>query len=111
MSETYLWIAFFGLMLVTFITRSFFLLGGSRFDIPETVHEFLRYAPTAALIAIVLPEILFIKDPTSQLFQIDLYSPHLFGGVVAVIGYLVTKSMLGTICLGMMAFTAARFLL
>ena len=111
MSEMYLWIAFFGLMLVTVITRSFFLLGGSRFDIPEAVHEFLRYAPTAALIAIVLPEVLFIKDPVSQLFQIDIYSAHLFGGIVAVIGYLVTNSMLGTIFLGMMAFTVARFLL
>jgi branched-subunit amino acid transport protein len=111
MSEIYLWLAFFGLMLVTILTKSFFLLGGSRFNIPETVHEFLRYAPTAALIAIVLPEVLFIKDPTSQSYQIDIYSPHFFGGVVAVIGYLITKNMLGTIFLGMAAFTVARFLL
>jgi branched-subunit amino acid transport protein len=111
MSGTYLWIAFFGLMLVTIITRGFFLLGGSRFDIPQTVHEFLRYAPTAALIAIVLPEILFIKEPTSQLFELDLYSPQLFGGLVAIVGFVVTKSMLGTIFLGMIAFTAARFLI
>ena len=111
MSGAYLWIAFFGLMLVTVITRSFFLLGGSRFDIPEAVHELLRYAPTAALIAIVLPEVLFIKDPASQLFQLDIYSPHFFGGIVAVIGYLVTKSMLGTIFLGMIGFTLARFFL
>jgi len=109
MSEMYLWIAFFGLMLVTVITRGFFLLGGSRFDIPQTVHEFLRYAPTAALIAIVLPEILFIKEPTSQLFALDLYSPQLFGGLVAIVGFIVTKSMLGTIFLGMMAFAVARF--
>jgi len=109
MSDIHLWIAFFGLMAVTIVTRGFFLLGGSRFDIPETVQEFLRYAPTAALIAIVLPEILFIKDPVSQLFELDLYSPHLFGGVVAIFGYLITKSMLGTIFLAMMAFTAARY--
>lgn len=109
MSVTYLWIAFFGLMLVTIITRGFFLLGGSRFDIPQTVHKFLRYAPTAALIAIVLPEILFIKEPTSQLFELDLYSPQLFGGLLAIFGFIVTKSMLGTIFLGMMAFTVARF--
>lgn len=111
MSEIYLWTAFFGLMLVTILTRVFFLLGGSRFDIPETVHEFLRYSPTAALIAIVLPEFLFTKDPMSQLFHIDILSPHFFGGVIAVIGYLITKSMLGTIFLGMMAFTLARFVL
>jgi branched-subunit amino acid transport protein len=109
MSEMYLWIAFFGLMLVTIFTRSFFLLGGSRFDIPKTVHEFLRYAPTAALIAIVLPEVLFAKDSASQLYQIDIYSPHFFGGVVAVIGYFITRNMLGTILLGMLAFTMARF--
>ena len=111
MSGMYLWIAFFGLMLVTIITRGFFLLAGSRFNIPQTVHEFLRYAPTAALIAIVLPEILFIQEPTSQLFELDLYSPQLFGGLVAIIGFVVTKSMLGTIFLGMIAFTAARFLI
>jgi len=111
MSEMYLWIAFFGLMLVTIITRGFFLLAGSRFNIPQAVHEFLRYAPTAALIAIVLPEILFIQEPTSQLFELDLYSPQLFGGLVAILGFVVTKSMLGTIFLGMIAFTAARFLI
>lgn len=111
MSGIYLWIAFFGLMLVTIITRGFFLLGGSRFDIPQPVHEFLRYAPTAALIAIVLPEILFIKESTSQLFQLDFYSPQLFGGLVAIVGFVVTKSMLGTIFLGMIAFTVARFLI
>jgi branched-subunit amino acid transport protein len=111
MNQAHLWIAFFGLMLVTFITRSFFLLIGSRLDIPEAVHEFLRYAPTAALIAIVLPEVLFMKDPATQFFELDLYSPHLFGGVVAIFGYLITKSMLGTIFLGMMAFTVARFLI
>jgi len=111
MSGMYLWIAFFGLMLVTIITRGFFLLAGSRFNIPQAVHEFLRYAPTAALIAIVLPEILFIQEPTSQLFELDLYSPQLFGGLVAILGFVVTKSMLGTIFLGMIAFTAARFLI
>lgn len=111
MSNTYLWVAFFGLMLITLITRGFFLLCGSRFRIPESVQEFLRYAPTAALIAIVLPEILFTKDPASQLFEIDLYSPHLFGGLIAVLGFLITRSMLGTIFLGMVAFTVARFVI
>lgn len=111
MNEVYLWTAFLGLMLVAITTKSFFLLGGSRFDIPETVQEFLRYAPTAALIAIVLPEILFIKDPDSQLFRFDLYSPHCISGVLAIIGYLITKSMLGTIFLGMITFSLARFLL
>ena len=54
MSTIDLWLAFFGLMLVSILTRTSLLLVGSKFPIPATVHEFLRYAPTAALIAIVL---------------------------------------------------------
>jgi branched-subunit amino acid transport protein len=110
MSDLYLWFAFFGLMIITLITRGFFLLLGSKFHISESVREFLRYAPTAALIAIVVPDIFFVKNASSQLFEFQLNSPHFFGGVVAVIGFLMTKNMVGTIFLGMAAFTAARIL-
>ncbi|CAM3757127.1 AzlD domain-containing protein [Polynucleobacter antarcticus] len=108
MSTVELWISFFGLMLVTLITRGFFLLAGSKFHISESVHEFLRYAPTAALIAIVLPELIFMKQTTSQVFELNLYSPQFFGGIAAVMGFLLTKSMLATIFFGMLAFTLAR---
>jgi branched-subunit amino acid transport protein len=111
MSTLELWVAFFGLMFVTLITRGFFLLVGSKFHISETVHEFLRYAPIAALIAIVLPELMFTRHATSQVFELNLYSPQFFGGIAAVIGFLITKSMLATIFFGMLAFTAARFLI
>ncbi len=111
MSELNLWIAFIGLMLVTLFSRGFFLLVGSRFQLSEVVHEFLRYAPTAALIAIVLPEILFTKNISSNLFELKLYTPQLFGGIVGIIVFSFTKSMLSTIFFGMMIYTAARFLI
>jgi branched-subunit amino acid transport protein len=98
-------------MLITLVTKGFFLLTGSRFHISKSVHEFLRYAPTAALIAIVVPEIFFVKDASSQLFEFQLNTPQVFGGVVATIGFLITRNMLGTILLGMAAFTAARIFL
>lgn len=111
MNAVELWISFFGLMFVTLITRGFFLLAGSKFHISEAVQEFLRYAPTAALIAIVIPEVLFAKNTNSQLFELNLYSPQIFGGIMAVIGFLATKSMLMTILFGMLTFTAARYLI
>ena len=110
MSKFELWTAFFGLMMITIVTRGFFLFAGSRFQIPETVREFLRYAPTAALIAIVLPEVLFVKDSSSQLLELHLHSPQVYGGIAAIIGFLISKSMLMTIFLGMLAFTLARFI-
>lgn len=111
MNTVELWIAFFGLMLVTLITRGFFLLAGSKFHISEAVQEFLRYAPTAALIAIVIPEVFFAKNTNSQLFELNLYSPQIFGGVAAVVGFLLTRSMLATILVGMAIFTMARFII
>lgn len=109
MSTLDLWIAFLGLMLVSLISRGSFLLAGSKFPIPKSIQEFLRYAPTAALIAIVLPEVLFVKDSVSQLFELNLYSPQLFGAIGGVIGFLVTNSILATIFFGMTLFTLARF--
>ena len=111
MNTVDLWIAFFGLMLVSLLSRGSFLLVGSKFPIPGSVHKYLRYAPTAALIAIVLPDVLFIKDPATQLFELNLYSPQLFGAIGGVIGFLVTNSILATILLGMTFFTLARFLI
>jgi len=111
MSSIELWIIFLGLRLITVITRGFFLLAGSRFDISETIREVLRYAPTAALIAIVLPEVLFAKDSASQLLELHLNSPPVYGCIAAIIGFLITRSMLATIFIGMVAFTIARFLI
>lgn len=111
MTEFQLWIVFAGMTIITFATRDFFLFFGSRFHIPDAVNEVLRYAPTAALIAIVLPEIIFIKDPASQLFELNLFTPKTFSGLVAVVCFLFTKSMLKTIFWGMAAFTIFRFLI
>jgi len=54
---------------------------------------------------------LFVKDPTTQLFELNLYSPQLFGAIGGAIGFLVTNSILATILLGMTFFTLARFLI
>jgi branched-subunit amino acid transport protein len=105
-----LWLAFFGLIIITFISRGLFLLMGDKFHISESMHEFLRYAPTAALIAIILPEVIFTKN-TAHFYELNVWSPQLFGGIAAVIVFLFTKSMLVTIFIGMTIFTVARFLL
>lgn len=111
MSSVDLWIAFFGLILVSVLTRTFLLLVGSKFPIPETVQEFLRYAPTAALIAIILPDVLFMKDPITQLLELNLFSPQVFGALGGIVGFLLTKSILATIFFGMVFFTLTRLII
>jgi branched-subunit amino acid transport protein len=101
------WIVIIGLMVVTLITRSFFLLIGERMELSETVQNALRYAPAAALVAIIAPEMFFTQGSSS----LEINSPYLWGGVCSIIAFWLSKSMLLTIILGMLAFTAIRLVL
>ena len=104
MSATHIWLAIIGMTLVTAATRAFFLLGGERAVLPERVQRALRYAPAAALVAVVLPDVL--ETPQGLSFAL---SNHAFYGTLAGLGwFLWRRSMLGTIVVGMIAYTLLR---
>ena len=94
------WIVIIGLMVVTLITRSFFLLIGERMELSETVQNALRYAPAAALVAIIAPEIFVTQTFTPS----EVTTPQFWGGVASFVAFLITRSMFFTIILGMLAF-------
>lgn len=58
MSEWYVAVAVLGLTLVTVLTRGFFLLPERELTLPSWALQGLRYAPLAALVAVIAPEIL-----------------------------------------------------
>lgn len=101
------WLVIVGLMLVTFLTRGFFLIIGQHLELPASFQPALRYAPAAALIAIIVPEM--FASPEAHYFEgFDWGNPHFWGGVAGIFGFLITKSMVLTIILGMSAFTLSR---
>lgn len=99
-----------GMTLVTAWTRSFFLILGERIRVPAWLLEAIRFAPLAAMIAILVPEI-FIPAGATSISEFNLKLPNIWGGIAAVITFYFTKKMLSTLIIGMAAFTAARFLL
>jgi len=104
MSATQIWLAIIGMTLVTAGTRAFFLLGGERAVLPERIQRALRYAPAAALVAVVLPDVL--QTPHGLSFAL---SNHAFYGTLAGLAwFLWRRSMLGTIVVGMLAYTLLR---
>jgi branched-subunit amino acid transport protein len=104
MSTTQIWLAILGMTFVTALTRAMFLIGGERTVLPERVQRMLRYAPAAALAAVVLPDVLETSDGLS--FAL---SNHEFYATLAGLGwYLWRRSMLGTIVVGMLVFTFLR---
>jgi branched-subunit amino acid transport protein len=101
------WIVIIGLMVVTLITRSFFLLIGERMELSETFQNAIRYAPAAALVAIIAPEMFFTQGSS----DLEINSPYFWGGICSIVAFWLSKSMLLTIILGMLAFTAIRLVL
>lgn len=99
-----------GMTLVTAWTRSFFLILGERVKVPAWVLESIRFAPLAAMIAILAPEI-FIPASATSISEFNLRLPNIWGGIAAVIAFYFTKKMLSTLIIGMAVFTAAKFLL
>jgi branched-subunit amino acid transport protein len=47
-----------GMAFITLLTRSFFVFLGARVRVPELVLRAIRYAPLAAIVGIVAPELL-----------------------------------------------------
>ena len=107
MSSFEIWTVIFGLTVITFITRGFFLLMGERIELSETLQNALRYAPAAALVAIIAPEMFFTQGPN----ELEINSAYFWGGICSIIAFWLSKSMLLTIILGMLAFTAIRLVL
>jgi branched-subunit amino acid transport protein len=107
LSTSEVWGVIIGLTLITFITRGFFLLVGERMELSETLQNALKYAPAAALVAIIAPEMFFSQGSSDM----EINSPYLWGGICSIIAFWLTKSMLLTIILGMLAFTAIRLAL
>lgn len=104
MTATQIWLTIVGMTLVTAITRAFFLLGGERAVLPERIQRALRYAPAAALVAVVVPDVL--ETPAG--ISLALTNHALYGTVAGLAWYLWRRSMIGTIAIGMAVFTALR---
>lgn len=97
-----------GMTIMTFVARSFFILLGNRIKISEWGLETIRYAPLAALIAILAPEI-FLPVGASSIAEFSLRTPNIWGGIAAMIAFYFTKKMIPTLVIGMAVYTAARF--
>ena len=105
MSDLEIWITIFALALATGLTRSSFWLIGHHITIPPRVQAMLRYAPACALAAIIAPDLLMDER---NAMAISLLNPKLIAALVATGYYLLRRSMIETIILGMAVFTGLR---
>jgi branched-subunit amino acid transport protein len=89
-------IAVLGLALITLVTRGFFLIPERDVPLPGWLQQGLRYAPLAALVAVVAPEV-FMTQGRLIATWMDARLP----AVVAATAYFYwRRDILGTILAG-----------
>lgn len=84
--NAYLWLTFVLIGLATTLPRASFIVLGHRVALPSVVHRALRYAPAAALAAIVVPDVLVVSG------QLHPINPKLAAAVVAVAAVALSRN-------------------
>lgn len=96
MSTTEIWLSLLGMAALTVITRGFFLLPKRELPMPGWLREALRYAPLAALVAVVAPEVVMTDGVLISTWQ----EPRVFGALAGAVWFVRTRGILGTIVCG-----------
>jgi branched-subunit amino acid transport protein len=94
-----------GMALVSLVCRSFFLLPRNDLPMPEWLREGLRYAPIAALSAVVAPELVMTQGHLIDTWR----DPRIFGALAGLAFYAWRRSLFGTIVCGTGVMLALRF--
>ena len=104
-SEIYVYCAILLLALCSVITRSGFMVFGDYLPLPDSVRRALRYAPAAALTAIIVPDLLPWSADTGPAFDY-----RLIAAIIAILVFLRTRSAVLVIVSGMVSLWALRWL-
>jgi branched-subunit amino acid transport protein len=89
-------VAIVGLGVITVVTRAFFLLPRNEVPLPGWLKQGLRYAPLAALAAVVVPEVVMTQGELIGTWQ----DARLPAAAAATVVYFWRRSILSTILSG-----------
>ncbi len=107
MSYAEILMAILGLMVVNILTRSLFVISEREWVMPSWLQRGLRYAPLAALAAVVAPEVLM----THGEFVFNLRDARLYATAAATAYFFWRRGILGTIVSGMAVLIPLKLVL
>ncbi|ODV08554.1 MAG: branched-chain amino acid transporter [Rubrivivax sp. SCN 70-15] len=97
-------IAILGLAVITLVTRGFFVLPEREIPLPAWLRQGLRYAPLAALTAVVAPEVVMNGGHLITTWK----DARLFAAAAGAGWFFWQRSILGTILAGTAVMMALR---
>lgn len=101
------WWVVLGLAAVTLVTRCFFLFPERPVPIPEWLRRGLQVAPLAALVAVIVPEVVMTQGALIGTWQ-DARLPAV---AAATLWYLWRPGVLGPLVAGLLFFVPLRLAL
>ncbi|MHA7599268.1 AzlD domain-containing protein [Alicycliphilus sp. T452] len=93
-------VAILGLVAITVVTRAFFMIPERDLPMPDWLRRGLKYAPLAALAAVIAPELLMAQGALIQ----TLADARLPAVAAATVYYFWRRGILGTIVVGMAVY-------
>ena len=97
-------VAIAGLTVVSILTRGFFMIPRREVPIPEWLREALRFAPLAALVAVLVPDLAMTGDHLIATWR----DARLYATATGILVFCTTRSLLGTILAGSAVLLALR---
>ncbi|MCR5884077.1 AzlD domain-containing protein [Rhizobacter sp. J219] len=97
MNSGYALVTIVGLTVITVLTRGFFLISKQELVLPDWVKRGLRYAPLAALAAVVVPEVVMAQGELIETWK----DARLYAAAAASGYFFWRRGILGTIVTGM----------
>ena len=97
-------LAIVGMAFVTLLTRSFFLFTKDELQLPDWLKQGLRYAPLAALAAVIVPEVVMTQGHLITTVK----DARLYAVAVASAYFFWKRGILGTILSGTAVMLALR---
>ena len=104
MSNWEMVLAILGLAVITVGTRGFFLYPDRELPLPGWLRQGLRYAPLAALAAVVAPEVVMTQGHLITTFK----DARIYGTLAATAYFFWRRGILGTIVTGTLVLVALR---
>jgi branched-subunit amino acid transport protein len=94
-----------GMAAISLACRAFFILPKQDLPMPSWLRDGLRYAPVAALAAVVAPELVMTQGHLIETWR----DARIFGALAGLAFYVWRRSLFGTIVCGTGVMLALRF--
>lgn len=103
-TDPWLWATFVVIGLCTLLPRSSFIVAGSRIRLPAHLQRALRYAPAAALAALIVPDVLVAGG------SLQPANPKLLAALAVIATVSVSRNQWLPFLVGMAALSLGKLL-